>query len=269
MAWIPSHQSLREHPKLHRFTRKLGINRYQAIGHLQGLWWWAMDYAPDGSLAELTAEDLSTAAGWEGDPDLFLASLVDARFVDANPFQLHNWPKYGGKLVEKRRSDAERKRKGQPIPPEIQPPSDGGRNDSAVREEEKRGEEETTANAVGGADAPAAPLDGAAFEAETPKPPPRRKGERRELSEGQRQTLLKDFARLRGVEWKIDRALNHKASEKWLDVYRGVRDWLRDDLDKQDAGDANENGRAAFSANGAPALSQAASSQGWPEGTPI
>ena len=51
MAWIESHQELANHPKTKRFKRALGISTPQAIGHLHLLWWWALDYAQDGSLA--------------------------------------------------------------------------------------------------------------------------------------------------------------------------------------------------------------------------
>lgn len=64
MAWIESHQSLVTHGKLLKLARQLGINKYEAIGHLQALWWWTIDNATDGSLAGHTPAIIAEAAGW-------------------------------------------------------------------------------------------------------------------------------------------------------------------------------------------------------------
>jgi len=49
MAWIESHQSLGRHPKMVRLSARVGVCRPQVIRHLQYLWWWTLDYAPDGN----------------------------------------------------------------------------------------------------------------------------------------------------------------------------------------------------------------------------
>lgn len=65
MAWIESHQSLLTHRKLLHLARELGIQKYQAVGHLESLWWWAIDNATDGSLDGTYAYDIAAAAGWD------------------------------------------------------------------------------------------------------------------------------------------------------------------------------------------------------------
>lgn len=123
MAWIESHQELARHPKTKKLARLLGASIPSAIGHLHLLWWWSIDYSKDGYLGSYEPEDLADAVMWEGDPQLLWRSLADAGFLDSSDeptsvsedgirfeWRIHNWDKYGGKLLEKRRNDADRKR---------------------------------------------------------------------------------------------------------------------------------------------------------------
>lgn len=67
MAWIESHQELWRHPKTKKLARLLQISIPTAVGHLHGLWYWAMDFAQDGDLSSYDAEDIADAVMWEGD----------------------------------------------------------------------------------------------------------------------------------------------------------------------------------------------------------
>jgi len=65
MAWIESHQRLEKSWKLHRLAEELGINAYQAIGHLHAFWWWCLDNAGrEGNLERFTPREIAMAAGW-------------------------------------------------------------------------------------------------------------------------------------------------------------------------------------------------------------
>lgn len=119
MAWIESHDDLRDHPKLRRLCRALEINRAQAIGHLHLLWWWTMKYFPDGDLSECAPDEIAEGAGWMSDPVAFVSALVSSGFADPvgevepgvpPPVRLHDWEDYGEKLHRRRQADAERKR---------------------------------------------------------------------------------------------------------------------------------------------------------------
>ena len=92
MSWITSHSALKEHPKRKRLSRLLGLDVYQTIGLLHCLWWWAMDYAPDGDLSRFAAADIAAvsfstlrhtlvALDTQGDV-LFASPNRDARAVD-------------------------------------------------------------------------------------------------------------------------------------------------------------------------------------------
>lgn len=116
MAWIESHQELRDHPKTRRAARLLGIGTPQLIGHLHFLWWWAVDYAEDGDLARFDEFDIADAAGWEGDPGQFVAALMQCGpgdsqgFIDPD-YTLHDWDDYAGRLIQQREANRERQRR--------------------------------------------------------------------------------------------------------------------------------------------------------------
>ena len=110
MAWIESHQTLGNHPKLLRFARMLSVSEVEAVGHLHYLWWWCLDYAQDGDLSRYEAPELAAAAHWVGNPDDFTAALRRAGFID-EAGALHDWDDYAGKLIEQRRHHAAQKRK--------------------------------------------------------------------------------------------------------------------------------------------------------------
>lgn len=116
--WIPSYQELKNHPKTQRVSEILDVKIVQVIGHLHLLWWWALSYAQDGDLTDFSNKEIARAAGWEGDPDVFVNSLVDCKIGKKHGFLekgesliLHDWNVYTGKLQERREADRDRKRK--------------------------------------------------------------------------------------------------------------------------------------------------------------
>lgn len=133
MAWIESHQEIREHPKTRRLARRLGITVPAAIGHLHLLWWWSVDYAEDGNLAKYMPEDIADAVMWDGDPQALWDALVELHWIDVKEDgpEVHDWDTYIGRLLEKRRKDAERKRDSRDKTPPVQPPSAGHPSDAS------------------------------------------------------------------------------------------------------------------------------------------
>lgn len=113
MAWIESHQTLKEHPKTKRLARILSIPQPAVIGHLHCFWWWALDYAQEGDLSKYDEHDIADAAMWDGDAEQFLSAMVDAGYLDDEEgvYYIHDWMDYAGRLIERRQRDADRKRK--------------------------------------------------------------------------------------------------------------------------------------------------------------
>ncbi len=113
MAWIESHQELGTHPKLHKLARVLHMGKPCAIGHLHYLWWWAVDYAPDGDLSRFEPLDIAIGGEWEGEPQVFIDALVRCGFLDEtgdSGLFIHDWDSYAGKLIDRRERNAERMR---------------------------------------------------------------------------------------------------------------------------------------------------------------
>ena len=123
MAWIESHQTLREHPKLYQLSESLGVSKAQTIGHLHLLWWWCVDYSPEGML-RVNDLQIARAAEWSGEPKLFVESLVAARFLDRRDgvLTIHDWMEFCGSLIHKRlERKAERRTIGAERSPTNQP----------------------------------------------------------------------------------------------------------------------------------------------------
>jgi hypothetical protein len=115
MAWIESHQELARHPKTKRLARAAGISIPAAIGHLHLLWWWALDYAQDGSLHGFTPEDIADGMEWDGeDANGFVEALINAGFLDQEDdgtLSIHDWHDYAGRLINQRKAQAEYKQR--------------------------------------------------------------------------------------------------------------------------------------------------------------
>lgn len=141
MTWIESHQELGRHPKTKKLARLLRVSVPAAIGHLHLLWWWATDYAPDGDLSSFDLDDVAEAMLWPKTAEVLIDALKEAAFLDEDLY-IHDWDEYAGKLIERRKSDAERKRSGrrptkegesQPRrPPDVRRTSDAARTPSGV-----------------------------------------------------------------------------------------------------------------------------------------
>lgn len=134
MAWIQSHQELARHPKTRRLARALGVSIPCAVGHLHMLWWYALDFAEDGDLTAHAQEDIADACMWDGDPGILWHGLITTGFVDCDEDEdgneisvIHDWYEYAGKLIERRKTDAERKKSARhPAPSETTPtPANG------------------------------------------------------------------------------------------------------------------------------------------------
>lgn len=119
MAWIQSHSELKEHPKVKKAARILGVPKLLLIGHLQALWWWVIEYHPSGDLSYAMPEDIADAVEWEGDPQLFLKAMLECSTTGGFGFLekkngglfVHDWDEHCCREYEKRKKDAERQKR--------------------------------------------------------------------------------------------------------------------------------------------------------------
>lgn len=104
MAWVESHQTLDNHPKLIQACASLKIGRPQMIGHLHLLWHWCLDYAVDGDLSRYKVQQLATVCGWDHDAETFVMVLSECGFLDQKKdgFKIHDWLDFCGEIARKR-----------------------------------------------------------------------------------------------------------------------------------------------------------------------
>lgn len=121
MAWIELHQALRKHPKTLHLAALLELqDPDHARVKLENLWLWALDYCLHGRLTvasrPLSAMEIASASDWHGDATVWLRSLIASGWIDeiqggqnGKTLYLHDWQDYGGKLLQSREADRERK----------------------------------------------------------------------------------------------------------------------------------------------------------------
>lgn len=112
MAYIEAHQSLRDHRKILALAAELDMAEPHVAGHCVYLWLWSLDNAPDGMLPE-SHRIIERAAAWIGVPGTLVAAMIAVGMLDQGDdghLYIHDWFDYAGRLIEKRKSDAERKR---------------------------------------------------------------------------------------------------------------------------------------------------------------
>jgi hypothetical protein len=110
MPWIESHSELRDHPKAKRMKRKLKISEHETVGILHYFWYWALEFASDGVLTGMSADDIADGCRYDGDSEELISALIYAGFVDDEGGErtIHDWFKHGGKLVVWRQKEAAR-----------------------------------------------------------------------------------------------------------------------------------------------------------------
>lgn len=112
MAWIETHQGLLTNRKTLALALDLELPDLYAASHMIALWLWTLDNAESGDLSSLSPAVIARAAQFPGDPEQFVSASIGAGFLDrdGDVLVIHDWYEYAGKLIERRKEDAERKR---------------------------------------------------------------------------------------------------------------------------------------------------------------
>jgi len=70
------------HPKIYDLASRLGVCRERAIGIVTVLLDWCADITPQGNIGRWPNSSIAGICGWTGDPDEFVAALVESKWVD-------------------------------------------------------------------------------------------------------------------------------------------------------------------------------------------
>lgn len=113
MTWMRLDATVREHRKVGRLARLLGLEVPHALGHLVCLWTWCLSNAPDGDLDDMTAEEISAAAQWRGDPERLRSALLSTRLLDESEhgLRVHDWREHAEGLKSAERTARWREKK--------------------------------------------------------------------------------------------------------------------------------------------------------------
>lgn len=84
-----------DHPKTHTLMAVLNIEKWGAVGILEGLWHFAQRYAPAGDIGRHSDEDIARFIGWTGNAATLVSGLAKAGWIDrcsCHRARVHDWP---------------------------------------------------------------------------------------------------------------------------------------------------------------------------------
>lgn len=110
-SWFRVEANLVDHPKV--FALEAKLKDPNALAYVIRLFAWAHRFASDGRISNTLRDQVEAALRWRGERGKLLRALVEVGLIDATrrTLDVHDWPEYQGKLVEKSSRDAENKRK--------------------------------------------------------------------------------------------------------------------------------------------------------------
>jgi hypothetical protein len=111
--WIESHRGLKDHPKTVALAAAWNDRKPCVLGHLHELWWWTLEYAPDGVIRPAFLPQVVTACEWHGRPQKFWSGLVESGFLEAAPgsdgYVVHDWDEYAVRRIQRYEKENQRK----------------------------------------------------------------------------------------------------------------------------------------------------------------
>lgn len=109
--WLRTHTDLGGHRKTIELADRLDIKPVQAVGHLVTFWHNVLIHQEDGDLTGCRPRHVTQWAAWDGDPDLFLESMVASGWIDRDDDKItvHDWIDYAGPLLRERNKKREQR----------------------------------------------------------------------------------------------------------------------------------------------------------------
>lgn len=89
MSWIKQHSDILTHQKLYRLAALLGINRFEALGYVSGLWHFtAMNWWQNGDIGDFI-HTIEPMLEWRGESGKLVKSLQESGLLDGSV--VHEW----------------------------------------------------------------------------------------------------------------------------------------------------------------------------------
>ena len=91
-----------DHPKTLALMEELGVSKPTAVGLLELLWHFTAKFAPRGDVGRFSNRAISSAVGWDGDPNELISALVRCRWLDEHPdyrLIVHDWSEHADSSV--------------------------------------------------------------------------------------------------------------------------------------------------------------------------
>lgn len=110
--WIESHRGLKDHPKTVMLTAAWNDRKPCVLGHLHELWWWTLEYAPDGIIRPSFVPQVIAACEWHGKSDRFWSGLVESGFLEVQTdgsYAVHDWDEYAVRRIQRYEKETQRK----------------------------------------------------------------------------------------------------------------------------------------------------------------
>lgn len=95
------------HPKTHGLASLLGIRHVAALGHLELLFHFTSQYAPQGNIGRYSNKRIAAAMEWSGSPEKLIESLLAAGWVDRDSLArlvVHDWSDHADRSTLQRLS---------------------------------------------------------------------------------------------------------------------------------------------------------------------
>ena len=100
------------HPKTCDLAERLGIRRAHAVGHLELLFHFAAEFAPEGDVGRFSDKRIAAALDWGGPPGKLVSALVDSGWLDPHPtarLAVHDWGEHADHTTLQKLSRAGKK----------------------------------------------------------------------------------------------------------------------------------------------------------------
>jgi hypothetical protein len=121
MLYIEFDIDMPGHWKTDLAAHELDLPPLFVSGIMPSFWAWALKYADDGNISRVPRAAIAKQLGWPGEAEVLFDAMVEAGFLERDGVTIHDWEDYAGRLLRRRRANAERMRNSRGVAGEANP----------------------------------------------------------------------------------------------------------------------------------------------------